>query len=215
MIDVDRVVSWAEEKLGLKSVGTYEDQEGRVALADALLELRVDTPNTTSKQVVTTVEDQSEYDLPDNLGVVSVISWPWDDFEVLPVTYDFIREVRRQISNGEDDYSTAQPTLYSVHRQQGKNKLVLERSSGIEAGLEITVHYYPENYDEPNAGGEVDLPNSLELALKYGTAWHLAEQYAPDRIQYFAVMFDKYKTMYWRRRTFPSLEQYIRPSFDF
>lgn len=218
MIDSDRIISWAEERLGLKALGDYEHQQGRIALADALKELRIDTPSEATRATLTTVAAQSEYDLPDDCGIIDAVHWPdeWDDAIIFPATYDWILEIRRQVSSGTCDYDSTQPTTYAVYtRKGGQKKFALERASGIAAGLSILVDYFPFGYDEPDKGGEVDLPASLELALQYGTAWHLAEIYNAEKINYFLTNFERYKGLYWRRQTFQSNEQHVRPPMPF
>lgn len=215
MILAERIYSWAIRRLHLQEAG-FEFGDAQTALADTVVLLQQLFPTQTSEYEITTVAATGEYMLPESFDVIRSIKWPgdWDDSAIVPVTLDQIERIRAGIGSGTQDYETNQPNWYAFTRgAAGRGKFILERAASIAVGLTVTIAYYKLEYkvilesndQSASEAAEIDMPANVELALKCGTTWHLAEVYKPEVATYYKGRFDELMNLYKSRATWPDL----------
>ena len=215
MIQAERIYSWAIRRLHLQE-GGFEFGDAQTALADTVLLLQQLFPTQASQYEITTVAATGEYLLPESFDVIRSIKWPseWDDTTIEPVTIEQIERIRAGISSGAQEYDSNQPNWYAFTRgAAGKGKFILERAASIAAGLKVTIAYFKLEYKEilesndqsASEAAEIDMHANVELALKCGTTWHLAEVYKPEVAIYYKQRFDELMNLYKSRTTWPDL----------
>lgn len=225
MIAVNSVVSWAMRKLGLFNDPTFDYDDARIAIADVLAECKLAIPTAVTRTTVTTVAGQSEYRLPDTVGIIERILWPteWKDSVPRRVTTAQLEGIRQQVAALALDYNSSAPNWYAVlpllvagtgnDADANYKVLAFERAASVTADLIITVEYYDFSYSLPNidVGQGQDAPSlmldvTMSMVLRYGTTFHLAESYAIDKAAYFKNEYELAKSRFFSAQSQAALD---------
>lgn len=218
MISVDRITARAIAILGLQDHPGFENAHALAGLSLTLIDLAMHTPGPQAITTVTTVEDQSEYELPEAVAMVEMLDWPdaWTE-DVMYVPIQAIRTLRQEIKSNEVAPYSFQPQWWSYYQRKSDSKhvLMLEDALAIEAGLTITVYYTMIDGAEIKAGTVLDWPVTYLPVLIAGTKYQLAQQYEKERVREFLAEYEGLKERWMLHMNTPTNEMVTRPIIPF
>lgn len=197
MIDYDRVISWAERRLGLREQPRYDRGDAEAAIGDVVDEISAMVPTSRSSVYpLTTTAGTGTYAVPGRSPLLLSVQWPseWGD-GLKFVTRQHLHEILAQ--NSLDARDPRQPEYYSFWWDDASDGvLTLAYAESVAAGLTINLHVLgvEDMHDimaNPPASGEMPLHSSLELAAKNGVAFRLAQVYAPNVAPYWQAQFER------------------------
>ena len=218
MIAVDRITARAVAVMGLQDHPGFENSHALAALSLVLIDLSMHTPGPNAITTVVTVEDQSEYELPESVAQIEMLDWPdeWTyDIQYVPI--QSIRTFRQEIEANEIETDSAQPEWWSYYQRQSGNKhvLMLENAQSIAAGLTIPVYYTLIDGAEIRPGTQLAWPITYLPVLIAGVKHQLAQQYDKERVREFLAEYEGLKERWMLHMNNPTNEQMVRPIIQF